>query len=65
MLLVAGLSGAIQQTLQAWRRYDERPVVITVEKDFFNWLVEFPSVIICLGDMDLNLKKKLIPYFKL
>ncbi|XP_015840939.1 sodium channel protein Nach-like [Tribolium castaneum] len=46
-LVIGAFSVATYQALQAWNRYDTSPVVITIEKDFFNWETEFPAVFFC------------------
>ncbi|CAH1373761.1 unnamed protein product [Tenebrio molitor] len=65
MGLVMGAFGiATQQALEAWRRYETSPVVITIEKDFFNWDVENPSILICLRDKPASSYKILEDFMK-
>jgi hypothetical protein len=65
MGLVVGAFGiATQQALEAWRRYETSPVVITIEKDFFNWDVENPSILICLRDKPASSYKIMEDFMK-
>lgn len=40
----------------SWIRYNENPTVITVEKDYRQWYLQFPSATFCYVDpVDMNL----------
>lgn len=34
----------------SWIRYNENPTVITVQKDYRNWYLQFPSATFCYVD---------------
>ncbi|KAL3278617.1 hypothetical protein HHI36_016157 [Cryptolaemus montrouzieri] len=38
---------AISLTLSSWKRYQENPTVVSLEKDFRNWMNPFPAVTGC------------------
>jgi hypothetical protein len=39
--------GAALLSLSTWRRYQENPTVISMERDYKAWNTSFPSITIC------------------
>ena len=47
VLVCLGILGAVELSLFNWRRYQDNPTVISLERDYKTWNTSFPSVTIC------------------
>lgn len=45
--LIAALYGSVTISWSTWKRYQENPTVISMERDRFNWNTSFPPATIC------------------
>ncbi|XP_025406783.1 pickpocket protein 28-like [Sipha flava] len=55
---VIAIYGAYNLIRNSWTRYNENPTVITVQKDYRYWYLQFPSATFCYVDpVDTNLAK--------
>lgn len=47
MALVSSVTGAILLIGGSWRRFQDNPTVVQLEKDFRLWNTSFPSATMC------------------
>lgn len=53
---VMAIYGAYTLIRNSWTRYNKNPTVITVQKDYRYWYLQFPSATFCYVDpVDTNL----------
>lgn len=45
--VIFALFGSITLSLDTWRRYQDNPIVISMERDKFSWNTSFPAATIC------------------
>lgn len=47
MILFVAVAGAIYVVMQFIHRYIERPLVTSIERDYYAWNTTFPSFTLC------------------
>lgn len=50
VVLIASYFGIVFTCLYQWNRFEARPTVISLERDFRNWNVTLPAMTVCYGD---------------
>lgn len=49
-ILIASYFGIVFTCLYQYQRFEARPTVISLERDFRNWNLTLPAMTVCYGD---------------
>lgn len=49
-ILIASYFGIVFTCLYQWERFEARPTVISLERDFRNWNLTLPAITVCYGN---------------
>lgn len=61
LVLMASTYGTIKLIDNNWRRYNENPTVIAIQKNYREWSVTFPAATFCFIDnLDVSRAKQFI-----
>lgn len=47
VLISAGITATALFSSSTWRRYQQDPIVVSMERDYKSWNTSFPSITIC------------------
>lgn len=45
--VIMALTGAVYLSIGTWERYQDNPIVVSMERDRFSWNTSFPAATIC------------------
>jgi hypothetical protein len=47
VLVSTGIAGTALFSSSTWRRYQDNPIVVSMDRDYKGWNTSFPSITIC------------------